>query len=43
MTLNCSAASTESQGTKASFQWKKDNVVGFIAIFCDQSELGGGT
>ena len=27
VTLNCSAASTESQGSKASFQWKKDNVV----------------
>lgn len=27
VTLNCSAASTETRGSKASFQWKKDNVL----------------
>jgi len=27
ITLNCSAASTEAQGSPTSFVWKKDNIV----------------
>ena len=41
VTLNCSAASTETQGSTASFQWKKDNVVRFWSqyLICQNNRI----